>query len=548
MPDKHIFYKRKSQDSEDRQILSLESQNNAITEAIPNFKSLDIVKDYQESRSAKAPGRPLFNEMCERLEAGEANFIICWQLNRLARNPVDGGRIIWLVQNNGVKIITPSKTYDSNDILLMYVEFAMSNQFITDLSKNTLRGLSDKVNLGHAPTLAPIGYLNDVTKRQGERDIIVDPERFPLVRKMWDMLLSGNYTPAVILEKATDEWGLRMKNGTPLSRSGVYRLFSNIFYTGKFLHNEQIYDGKHTAMVTEEEFDKAQRILGLRGKPGLWKHDFAFTGLIKCVCGSGITAHERFRKICPSCHYKFNAQRHQACPSCSTTSPEATSYYCYYHCTKKKNPACKQPAVSKKDLESQIDKVLAQISIPKDFVDWTLKMLRKTNDEETTSRQVIESNLQGALNAVTRKLDNLLRKYLSDENTDGSLISDKEYKQQKLLLQEEKYSLEEQLKAYSVRQDSWLDTAEKTFNFAVNARYWFAKGYKDTKRTILNAIGLNLKLDNKILLLELAKPYDLIGEAAILLNKPYERIEPAKQADTARNINSIEYDISKWGG
>ena len=156
--DNYIFYKRKSSDSEDKQILSLVSQDRVIKESISGFTSLHFVANFEESMSAKAPGRPKFNKMCELLEQGRAKFIICWQLNRLARNPVDGGRIIWLVQHYGVKIITPSKTYDFNDILLMYVEFAMSNQFINDLRKNTLRGLGDKLKSGIAPILAPIGY------------------------------------------------------------------------------------------------------------------------------------------------------------------------------------------------------------------------------------------------------------------------------------------------------------------------------------------------------------------------------------------------------
>ena len=95
--ENYIFYKRKSSDSEDKQILSLESQNRTIRESIPNFHSFNIVSDFEESKSAKAPGRPKFNEMVSLLEQGKAKYVICWQLNRLARNSVDGGRIIWLV-------------------------------------------------------------------------------------------------------------------------------------------------------------------------------------------------------------------------------------------------------------------------------------------------------------------------------------------------------------------------------------------------------------------------------------------------------------------
>lgn len=289
--------------------------------------------------------------MCERLERGEAQYIICWQLNRLARNPIDGGRIIWLVQNYGAKIITPSKTYDANDILLMYVEFAMNNQFINDLRKSTARGVDDKLKAGIAPILAPVGYYNDITKKQGMRDILVDEERFPLVRKMWDLLLTGLYSTEKIMDIANNEWGLKQRSGRPLSRTKMYEIFNSIFYTGKFEYRGQIYPGAHKPMITDDEYERAQRLLGRRGKIGLTKHTFAFTGIIKCTCGSGITAHEKYRKICPNCHLKYNAQTNEVCPKCQTPAPAKTTYFCYYHCTKKVNRKCKQPHVTLKDLD-----------------------------------------------------------------------------------------------------------------------------------------------------------------------------------------------------
>lgn len=138
---KAIVYRRKSSEAEDRQVASLEQQANELNEHILNRQSFEVLCNFEESKSAKKPGRRNFNQMCEQLEKGEADFIVCWALNRLARNPVDGGRILWLVQNYGIKIVTPSKTYDVNDVMLMHVEFAMSNQFIIDLRRNSNRGV-----------------------------------------------------------------------------------------------------------------------------------------------------------------------------------------------------------------------------------------------------------------------------------------------------------------------------------------------------------------------------------------------------------------------
>lgn len=548
MTEKYIFYKRRSSDSEDKQILSLDSQDRVIRENVSGFNSFNITADYQESMSAKAPGRPKFNLMCEKLESGQAQYIICWQLNRLARNPVDGGKIIWLVQNFGIKIITPSKTYDVNDILLMYVEFAMSNQFINDLKKSSARGVEDKLRAGHAPILAPLGYLNDITKKQGLRDILIDPKTFDMVRKMWDLLLTGQYSPQRIWFMATYEWGLRHREGKPFSRSKIYELFTNVFYTGQFVYDGVVYQGIHKPMITLDEYDRAQKILGKKGKPRIVGHQFAFTRLVKCVCGSGITAHERFRKVCHGCHYKYNAQTNDSCPKCKTVAPESTWYACYYHCSKKYNPDCKQPYATEKSLREQFDLILGILTIPQDFVNWTIQRLREQNEQEIQSRSSITNSVQVTLNSVTRKLDNLLTKYLSDENKNGDLISDSEYKQQKQLFQADRKRLEKELEGMGQKQDNWLDTAEKVFNFAAHARYWLEKGTLEEKRTIASTFGLNLTLDNGLLRYDLLNPFERIKEASNILQDDAKKIEPDKRTVIASQSYYLNPQNPLWGG
>ncbi len=250
--DRYIVYIRKSTDTEDRQVLSLESQKRVITEDLIVPQNISPFTWYEESKSAKAPGRPKFDEMIENINKGKVTHVICWQLNRLARNSVDGGRLIWFVQNDIIKIVTPVKNYDKNDILLLYVEFAMANQFSNDLSKSVLRGLEDKVRKGIAPILAPLGYYNDMSKPKGLKDILPDEKRFPLVRKMWDLLLTGKMTPTLIYKIASKQWGLKHRNGKPLSRTQTYDLFHNIFYAGQFYYQGEIHPGIHRPAAVGE--------------------------------------------------------------------------------------------------------------------------------------------------------------------------------------------------------------------------------------------------------------------------------------------------------
>lgn len=93
---KFFLYARKSSESEDRQMASIDSQVKELNKLAEEL-NLEVIGKYTESMSAKSPGRPIFNDMINRIQKGEANGILCWKINRLARNPIDGGTISWLL-------------------------------------------------------------------------------------------------------------------------------------------------------------------------------------------------------------------------------------------------------------------------------------------------------------------------------------------------------------------------------------------------------------------------------------------------------------------
>lgn len=178
----YFLYARKSTDVEDKQILSIEAQLAELRE-IAKRENLSIAEEFIEKRSAKKPGRPVFGDMMARIQRGEAQGIICWKLDRLARNPVDDGLVRWSLQQATIqRIATPEKSYFPPDnVLLMSVEFGMANQYVRDLAANTARGLRQKVRRGEYPGLAPLGYLND--PRTKTIRVRLCPRRSPLRSK-----------------------------------------------------------------------------------------------------------------------------------------------------------------------------------------------------------------------------------------------------------------------------------------------------------------------------------------------------------------------------
>lgn len=104
---KYFVYCRKSSESEDKQILSLPAQVRELKDFA--FKNnLKVIHVFQEEKSAHKIGRPVFNEMIERIEKGEANGLIVWDESRLARNSLDGGKIIYMMDlGQIVEIVKP---------------------------------------------------------------------------------------------------------------------------------------------------------------------------------------------------------------------------------------------------------------------------------------------------------------------------------------------------------------------------------------------------------------------------------------------------------
>jgi DNA invertase Pin-like site-specific DNA recombinase len=520
--------------------------------------NFSIVEVLNESKSAKDPGRPVFNAMMQRLYRGEAAGIICWKLDRLARNPVDGGSIIWAIKQHGIKVMTPAQSYarEDDNIILMYIEFGMAQKYVDDLSKNVKRGMKTKIENGWFSGKAPLGYLNHTDKLTGENTLVKDPDRFPLIRRMWDLMLTGLYTPPRILEIANKEWGLRTRitrriGGKPLVRSAIYKIFTKPFYYGWFEYpngSGQWYQGKHEPMITEAEYDRVQTLLGRNGNPRPQTiHEFAFIGLIHCGdCGRAVTAEEKHQVMCSNCKFKFAYRRRDVCPRCETTIEKMENplffHYTYYHCSKSRRPLCSQKCVTGLELEKQISEHVANISISQQFKDWAIKYLHELHAKESLTQITIIETQQKAYQECVQEIDNLVKLKTSPDNADGSRLSDEEYGQRRGKLLKKKAALEKLLNDADNRMEQPLKLSEQTFEFAYIVQERFAKGDLKTKKEILTTIGSNLTLKDKKLLIEARKPFVILGNTLSPAMPVISPIEPEKtEAAQWQNIPSLVF-------
>jgi hypothetical protein len=209
-------------------------------------------------------------------------------------------------------------------------------------------------------------------------------------------------------------------------------------------------------------------------------------------------------------------------------------HYTYYHCTKRKDPACTQGSIECKELERQIEEFLSRIRISERFKDWVLRYLREIHDQETAARNEMIRSQQSAYEACLKRLDNLVRLKTSPTNADGRLLSDEEYGRQRFDLLKEKARLEELSRDTGQRIEAWLTSAEKIFEFACTAPARFTKGDFATKKEILAAVGSNLTLKDKKLCIEAIKPFVILGKSLMDVAREESRLEPENIGSTER--------------
>ncbi len=518
---KYFIYARKSSESDERQVQSIEDQVLIMT-GLARSHNLKVIDTITESKSAKEPhGRPEFEKLIERIKKGEAQGILVWKIDRLSRNPIDSATIQWLLQKEVIaSIYTPDREYRPEDnALLLSVESSMANQYIRDLSKNVKRGLKSKLDKGWMPGTAPLGYLNTKTEIRGENYILKDPERFPLIRKAWDLMLTGNYLPRQILEKLNNEWGFRTrawkrKGSKPMSRSTIYTIFTNAFYAGVIPYKGLYIEGKHEPMITLEEFDRVQTLLGRKGKPRPNRYEYAYTGQIICgECGGVVSATFKEKLI--------------------KKTGKLQSYVLYYcTCARRAGEKCSQKYyMNSEKIDEEIERELESLTILPEFKDWALRIIAEKNDNEISERTSIYESQQKAVNDAQKQLDNLTQLRLKD------LIDDAEYVRERNRLKNEITLLRTKIKGTEERADNWLKLTEQTFEFACYAHKAFLFGDTQTKREILATVScLNPELKNLLFKIHEAEWLVEIKERYPAMEAKFKAFEPAiMQTEQGRN-------------
>lgn len=475
---RYRLYARKSTDTEDKQVQSLDDQVKYMSE-LAKRDGLHIVGEpIRESQSAKRPdARPKFKALLEEIETGKIDGIICWKLDRLSRNPADSGRIQQLLQDSKLQHIqTTEKSYFPEDNAIVFsVEAGMSNQYIRELATNTKRGMRSKAEKGDKPGVPPIGYLNDRLNKV----IVADPDNFKLVRILWDKMLTGTYSMAQLVEVAERDLNIRRPvrgktGGNAIAYSSLCTMFKNPFYTGKLLFNGTLYDGNHPAMVSEDEFERVQQIIDPTHttRPKDKTYNFLMRNLFRCgECGFAITAEQKHKTI---------------------KSTGARKAYIYYHCTgKNKKTKCSQPHlhVAEDELIRQIKDKLSRYTIDPAFYELAIKALAEQEEDVVAKEHAQTNSRDNAIEKAKQSIANLRRMRYSGEADDDAW-----YFAEMSELENKLETLQKDRNTADRKARDWREVADEVFTFARYAKEDFDADDLEKKRTVIARMGEKLTI------------------------------------------------------
>jgi len=457
---RYFIYVRKSTNKDEQQIRSIGDQLAEVQELVRKH-DLAVVDVIAENQSAKTKGRPLFNEMLDRVEAGHADGIIAWHPDRLARNALDGGRVIDLLDEGKLRDLKFCSFWFENTAqgkLMLNLAFGQSKYHSDSFRDGVKRAQRQKTSQGIWSWKAPVGYLNEPKLRT----IVPDPVTAPIVRKAFELYASGHYTILCLTDVLCDA-GLKGQNGGIFSVSRCQHLLKNPFYYGLFRLHAQLHQGAHAPLITRQLFDKCQEVMKRRSKPqGPRLKPYVYRGLLHCgECGCVVTM-------------------------------ETHKGHNYLRCTKRVKRDCSQPYLREERLTEQIANALKDVSLPDHAADAMQIALANQREQAAKSIDAARAKFRREVASLDEKINRLTVAYL-----EAGAFSAAEFRACKDKLLNEKCSITDKLTALDKRNEQRFEPLTRFINRSKQAKYIALTLDSHKLRTELEHVGSNLRLHER---------------------------------------------------
>ena len=514
---KAVIYARVSSKEQEESGYSLPAQEKSLRDYSAK-NGFDVIKVFTVSESAGGKTRrKIFNEMMGYIRKNRISVVIVETTDRLTRNFTDVPTIdTWIMENeaNQIHLVKEGcilhKDSRSHEWFMWRVKVATAEYYVKLLSENVRKGQKEKLAQGWLPTTSPLGYKTMGDKRH--KIHVIDEEKAPLVRKMFELYATGNYSLNALV-KIMDKEGLRNKKNKTASRTRIHKLLSDPFYYGKNRWNGEISAGQHKPLISKELFEEVQAKLSRK------------------------TSHPRYKKYLPVFKAKIK------CEECGgTITWEIQKGHWYGHCNHYRN--CSQKAyVRQEKVEEQLfsyfDKVAPK---SKKVLRWLEKALKESHADETnynTSRREEISRLiklaDGRMEkAYTDKLDGKIPAGLCEKVIADSV--------------KEKEDLLDSLEKLGMARTAYYEAGFAIHELALKAKdiYKCPKATPEEKRLLLSHLFSNLALNADKIKPNYTLAFEFLVNWMPRINKSFELAESRFNKSKKEAFASFRPVVCAW--
>lgn len=477
--ERAVLYARVSSKEQETEGYSIPAQLKFLHEYASKH-TYSVVQEFVDVETAKKSGRPEFARMLAYVtDDPSVKHILVEKTDRLLRNFFDYHLIDQLIskkQNITIHLVKEgtilSADSRSSEKFVFGIKALMAKNFIDNLSEETKKGMLEKAEQGTYPSFAPYGYMN--TMENGKRVLQHDPQTAPLIKKMFELYATGQYSLLSLKRKMLAD-GMVYRNGKNFYHSIVEKILKNEFYTGIFYWRGKKYENaSHAPIITKELFREVQEQLARPAKQKSRKGLFAYTTLIKCgECGSSITAEIKKEK------------------------------YIYYHCTGYEG-ACSRPYMREKIIDAAIETTLQELQITDEVQQMIMQELRDSLKEQldlhATHVEQIEKEIRVLQNRIDQAyLDKLDRK-----------IDETFWQEQNKKWLTEKELLAAKVQGYQRPNTAHLENAHFSIELAKRATGLFRSANVEQKRALVSLLVSNFFITAGNADLELKELYSLM--------------------------------------
>ncbi len=373
-----VLRARVSSKEQEEEGFSLSAQIRQLREYAAH-NGITIIRDFVDAESSKTGGRAGFSEMVAFLKKHPGcRTILVEKTDRLYRNLTDYATLdelgvsIHLVKEN--QIIGPDSK--SSEQFVHGIKVLVARNYSQNLGEETSKGMTEKARAGIYPSCAPVGYRN-ADGPGGKRVLISDPDAAPMITELFERFATGEYSVKRLAAQFRGEG--RTLRGRILNGSLAHQILRKRLYMGEFDWDGKVYAGSHEPLVTSESWQRVQELLDARAenKTRKVKHDFAFTGLVRCGhCG------------------------------CMMVGEIKKGQYVYYHCTGNRGK-CPEPFTRQEVLSGVFASILQELVIPPAILEWLGDSVLESDRTEQAARDQSIKRLQTQCDRIEARIETM---------------------------------------------------------------------------------------------------------------------------------------------